>query len=328
MVDVSPTPCRPHACSRWRAAAALSIFSTLLVATSPVFGVAHAQGAEPSAPLTGFAHPEALASTQWLQEHLGDAALRIVDARFGQSDFVFASGHIPEAVKVSPLADLKDTTKTNVSVAPTKSQFEELMGRVGISNTNTVVVYDVEGGLWCARLWWLLRYYGHNDAKILDGGLGKWRLENRPLETNVTQAARSVFHAQVHPELRATIEQVRNAVGKTNVVILDALPAEQFSGKQALMRSRPAGHIPSARNVPAPSNLNEAGRLLPAEKLTAMYAKIGVDRDTPVIAYCGGGYYAAFTCYVLHQLGYANVRFYDGSWAEWIAEGGAIETGP
>ncbi len=307
--------------------AALWVFGALLIKTSIALAVA--QGTAPeSPPLAGFVHPEAQASTQWLQDHLRDPGVRIVDARLGQSDAAFATGHIPGAVRVSPLADLRDTTKTNVSLAPTQGQFEDLMGRLGISNTNTVVVYDVEGGLWCARLWWLLRYYGHDDAKILDGGLGKWRLEDRPLENNVTQPARSAFRAQARPELRATIDQVRNAVGKTNVVILDALPVEQFSGKQPLMRGLPAGHIPSARNVPAPSNLNEAGQLMAAEKLMAIYAKAGVDRDTPAIAYCGGGYYAAFTCYVLHQLGYGNVRLYDGSWAEWVAEGGAVETGP
>lgn len=257
-----------------------------------------------------------------------DPAVRIVDARFGQSDPGFRSGHIPGAVQVHPLTDLRDTTRSNLYPVPTPAQFEALMNRLGISNTNTVVVYDAEGGLWCARLWWLLRYYGHRDAKLLHGGLNKWRLENRPLESTVTQPVKSAFRAQAQPELRATVSQVRDAVGKTNVVILDALPADHFIGKQPMMPGLPAGHIPSAKNVPAPSNLDAAGQLMPAEKLAAMYSQAGITRGIPVITYCGGGYYGAFTFYVLYQLGYENVRLYDGSWAEWISEGGAVETGP
>ena len=279
-------------------------------------------------PPTGLVHPEALASTQWLEEHLRDPAVRIVDARFGQSESGFSSGHIPGAVRVSPLTDLRDTTRTNVHVAPAPAQFEALMSRLGIARTNTVVVYDAEGGLWCARLWWLLRYYGHPDAKLLHGGLGKWRRENRPLEDTVRQPVRSAFRAQAHPELRATFDQVREAVGQTNIIILDALPGDQFSGKQPVMPGLPAGHIPSAKNVPAPSNLASNGELLAPEKLAAMYGQAGVTRSVPVITYCGVGYYGAFTFYVLYQLGYENVRLYDGSWVEWISKGGAIETAP
>ena len=95
-----------------------------------------------------------------------------------------------------------------------------------------------------------------------------------------------------------------------------------------MMPGLPAGPIPSAKNVPAPSNLDAAGQLMPAEKLAAMYAQAGVTRGIPVITYCGGGYYSAFTFFVLYQLGYENLRLYDGSWAEWISEGGAVETGP
>ena len=173
-----------------------------------------------------------------------------------------------------------------------------------------------------------LRYYGHQEVKLLHGGLGQWRLEKRPIEETNALPPVSAFRAQAHPELRATIGHVRDAVGKTNVVILDALPADHFSGKQPMMPGLLAGHIPSAKNVPAPSNLDAAQQLLPAGKLAGMYAQVGANRGTPIITYCGGGYYGAFTTYVLYQLGYENVRLYDGSWAEWISEGGAVETGP
>ena len=271
--------------------------------------------------IPAFAHPETLASTQWLEQHLQDPSVRIADCRYPQSDAAFTSGHIPSAVKVDPLADLADPTWQGQGIyfVPTPAQFQTLMGRLGVSNTTTVVVYDTDGGLWCARLWWALRYYGHEDVKLLHGGLMKWRLELRPLETAVVLPPSASFQAVAHPELRATFEEVQAAIGNTNTVILDALPQETHT----------AGHIPSAKNVPAPSNLDANYLLrLPPETLALTYVQVGVTTNKQVITYCGGGYYGAFDLFVLHQLGYPNVRLYDGSWAEWTSRGGAIVTGP
>jgi hypothetical protein len=134
-----------------------------------------------------FAHPEALASTQWLEQHLGDASVRIVDSRYQQSDAAFRSGHIPGAVMVDPFTELRDPTLAPLALVPTPAQFEALMSRLGVSNTTTVVVYetgDGPWGPWCGRLWWALRYYGHEDAKLLHGGLEKWRRELRTTGKN------------------------------------------------------------------------------------------------------------------------------------------------
>ncbi len=276
-----------------------------------------------------FAHPEALASTQWLEEHLGDPSVRIADVRYPQSAAAFRSGHIPGAVMVNPLADLKDPTQAPLYLVPTPSQFAALMGQWGISNTTTVVVYDTDGGLWCARLWWALRYYGHENVKLLHGGLGKWQLEMRPMETNVVLPSPATFTAQAHPELRATFTEVQAAIGNTNITILDSLSVAHHTGVQSDMPSLPAGHIPSSRNVPSTSIL-EADYILPLppETLAATYEQAGVKPDKEIITYCGGGYYGAFNLFVLYQLGYENVRLFDGSWWEWVTRGGAIETGP
>lgn len=275
------------------------------------------------------AHPEALASTQWLEDHLRDPALRIVDARYPQSDAAFQKGHIPGAVKVDPLQDLADPTQRPLLMVPSVGQFESLMSRLGISNSTSVVVYDTHGGLWCARLWWALRYYGHQNVKLLHGGLRQWQFERRPLETELTRPTTSTFRAQAHPELRATRKDIEAAIGTSNVIILDALSANQHTGKQPDMPDWLAGHIPSAKNVPAPANLDLTNHvLLPPEELAALYQQAGVTPDKAIITYCGGGYYGAFSLFVLYQLGYQNVRLYDGSWMEWISVGGQIETGP
>ena len=266
-----------------------------------------------------FVHPEALASTQWLEQNLGNPALRIVDARYPQSVSAFTSGHIPGAVMVDPLTDLLDPTRLPIAYVPTVEQFKALMRRLGISNGSTVVVYDTDGGLWCARLWWALRYYGHQKVKLLDGGLKKWQLESRRLEKEIVSPAPSTFLAQVHPELRATMTEVQQAMNRTDVRLVDARPQSDFI----------AGHIPSAKNVPAPSNLDpRTGALLEPQKLVPMYRQAGLKPGNRVITSCGGGYYGALDLFVLYQLGYESVSLYDGSWLEWTARGGTIVIGP
>jgi thiosulfate/3-mercaptopyruvate sulfurtransferase len=276
-----------------------------------------------------FDHPEALASTQWVEQKLGDPSVRIVDSRYPQSDAAFGSGHIPGAVKVDPLTDLRDPNSAPLYLVPTVPQFEALMSRLGVSNSTTVVVYDTVGGLWCGRLWWALRYYGHENVKLLHGGLEKWQLELRPLEQAVVLPPPATFTAQAHPELRASFTEVQAAVGSTNVIILDALSGNHHTGVASDMPGLPAGHIPSSKNFPATANLDANYLLrLPPETLAAIYVNAGVTPDKGVVTYCGGGYYGAFGLFVLYQLGYENVRLYDGSWIEWVSRGGQIETGP
>jgi thiosulfate/3-mercaptopyruvate sulfurtransferase len=274
-----------------------------------------------SVQVPAFAHPEALASTQWLERHLGDPSVRIVDCRYPQSDSAFKSSHIPGAVKVDPIVDLVDPrwTSSGFYFVPTPAQFQSLMSRLGIGNATTVVVYDTDGGLWCARLWWALRYYGHENVKLLQGGLGKWKTELRPVETTVVLPPVASYQAVAHPELRALLAEVQAAVGNTNILLLNALPADQYA----------AGHIPSSKSVPAPSNLDAYYQLrLPPEILVAAYGQVGATTNKQIITYCGGGYYGAFALFALHQLGYPMVKLYDGSWAEWVSRDGRTETGP
>jgi thiosulfate/3-mercaptopyruvate sulfurtransferase len=220
---------------------------------------------------------------------------------------------------VDPLTDLLDPTRLPVAYVPTVGQFEALMRRLGISNSSTVVLYDTDGGLWCARLWWALRYYGHQNVKLLDGGLRQWQLESRPLERQITSPTSTTFLARVHPELRATLTDVQQATKRTDVRIVDARPQGDFC----------AGHIPSARNVPAPANLDSHnGALFAPQALASLYRQAGLKPENRVITSCGGGYYGALDLFVLHQLGYENVSLYDGSWLEWSSRGGPVERCP
>lgn len=278
-------------------------------------------------PAPSYAHPEALASTEWLAGHIFDPSLRILDTR----NFLiepepekrvagYAAGHIPGAVYVDASDDISDPNGAVPLMLLPAGGFEALMERLGIGNDTTVVVYDDTDGSWAARLWWALRYYGHDHVKLLDGGLTKWAMEGRALETGSRIAQPATFTAQVQPELLATLADVKQAIEDPATALVDSLPVEFYTGLQSFPGLR-AGHIPTALNLPVMHNFSAVdGTLLPPGQLAQLWQKTGLRGDQAVITYCGAGYAGALNLFVLYQLGYENVRLYDGSLMEWGAD--------
>lgn len=273
----------------------------------------------------------ALASTEWLAENLQHPDLRVVDARFdvrpaaaGGLEAVagrdgYTTGHIPGAVFVDLVEDLADADEPLHILPP--ERFEALMERLGIGNETIVVVYDERGGTWAARLWWALRYHGHDRVKLLDGGLARWRAQGLPLDAQVPAPAPARFRAKVRPELRVTRDDVQRAIAQPDICIVDALPEPFFTGEAKLYATHRAGHIPGARNVPAPAHLEASTQtLLPPEALERLWAKLDLGRRKQVITYCGGGVFAAFTLFALYVQGHEDVALYDASWSEWGAD--------
>jgi thiosulfate/3-mercaptopyruvate sulfurtransferase len=287
-----------------------------------------------------YAHPESLVTPSWLAKRLNEADLRVVDARFqirpgangrpeptaGRSDYEKA--HVPGAVFVDLMGDLAHPDAPLEILSPTL--FEALMGRLGIGNDTTVVVYDGGGGTWAARLWWALRYYGHDDVRLLDGGFAAWTGADQPVEAGVAEPKQARFEARVRPELRVTRDDVLSAISDDEICIVDALPEPFFLGDAKLYPEHRGGHVPGARNLPAPANLDpETSTLLSAEALAERWDRAGVSRDKRVITYCGGGVFAAFSLFALHLLGHENAALYDASWSEWGADPELpVETGP
>ncbi|MGD0765417.1 MAG: sulfurtransferase [Dehalococcoidia bacterium] len=288
-----------------------------------------------------YRHPEALATTEWLAAHLDDPSVRIVDMRHyvravsgGSFRAVsgreaYQQGHIPGAVFVDFASDLSEPGDDLLNILQ-PDHFATLMGRLGIGNDSTVVVYDDQGGTWAARLWWALRYYGHDAVKVLNGGLTRWTAEGRPLETGTPTSAAATFQARIRPELIAARDEVLQALGRPDVCIVDALPKPFYSGRMGLYPTHRAGHIPTARNLPATDNVDRVAQtLLPPDELAQLWRKLDLSLDQRVITYCGGGAYGAFDLFVLYVLGHENVALYDGSWMEWGANPElAVETGP
>ena len=287
-----------------------------------------------------YAHPESLVSPGWLADHLDDPQLRIVDARFEIRPDAsgrlaptpqrgeYENAHVPGAAFVNIMTDLAHSDTPLEILSP--DRFEALMSRLGIGNDATVVVYDGGGGTWAARLWWALRYYGHDDVRLLDGGFARWIGESRPVEAGASSSAQASFKAKARPNLRVTRDEVQAAITDNDVCIVDALPEPFFLGEAKLYPELRAGHIPGARNLPAPANLDPStSTLLAAEALAERWAGAGVPLDKRVITYCGGGVFAAFALFALHLLGHEDAALYDASWSEWGADPALpVETGP
>jgi thiosulfate/3-mercaptopyruvate sulfurtransferase len=239
----------------------------------------------------------------------------------------YAEGHVPGAVFVDLATDLADPDEPLCILSP--ERFEALAARLGIADDTTVVVYDDRGGLWAARVWWALRYYGHEQVKLLDGGLAQWRAAGLPLEVEVPTPPPARFRARPRSELRATRDDVRRAIGQPDVCIVDALPEAFFTGEARLYPSHRAGHVPGALNVPAPSHLDASTQaLLPPDALERLWGKLELGRRKQVITYCGGGVFAAFVLFALYLQGHEHVALYDASWMEWGADPSLpVETG-
>ena len=287
-----------------------------------------------------YTNPDSLVNPNWLLERLEEPGLRVVDLRFdlrpgpsggleptsGRSDY--AVGHIPGAVFVDMNEDLAHQDAPLEILSP--ERFEALMGRLGIGNDTTVVLYDASGGTWAARLWWALRYYGHDDVRLLDGGYARWVDEGHPTDNAEARPGPTRFESRARPELRVTSDEVLAAISDKDICIVDALPEPFFLGAAKLYPDLRAGHIPGACNVSAPANLDpDTSTLLSAERLEELWSNAGVYRDKRVITYCGGGVFAAFALFALHLLGYEDTALYDASWSEWGAdESLPVESGP
>ena len=269
----------------------------------------------------GYAHPEALVSTQWLADHLGDPSLRILES--DEDVLLFDMGHIPTAQKVDWHTDLNDPVLRDYV---SREAFEALLRARGIDETMTVVLYGDRNNWWACYAFWVFRLFGFPKARILDGGRSKWEAEGRPM---VTEAGRYAPSAYVAPErqdavIRAFMPEVRAhmAAGRP---LVDVRSPMEYTGERTHMPDYPqegtlrGGHIPGARSVPWARAANPDGSFRPAAELRAIYEEEqGLRPGDDVIAYCRIGERSSHTWFVLtYLLGYARVRNYDGSWTEW-----------
>lgn len=274
-----------------------------------------------------------LVETAWLAEHLNDPQIRVVDIRgyvrlmmhgdvqeahyVGAAD-EYAQGHIPGAIYVDWTRDIVDPNDdVEAQVAP-PADFAAQMERIGIGDEHLVVAYDAHPtSQFATRLWWALRYYGHNQVVILNGGWSKWQREQRPLTTDVPHYATTTFTPKPQPALRATAEQVLASIGQQGITLIDARDSGQYTGTLVRGEGR-RGHIPGALNIPREELIDSTtGTFRSNEEIATIFSQAGVQPDQHVVAYCNGGVAATTVLFSLAMLGYPQLTNYDGSWNEW-----------
>ncbi|ENZ83879.1 3-mercaptopyruvate sulfurtransferase [Caulobacter vibrioides] len=270
-----------------------------------------------------------LVSTAWLADHLDAPDVRVVDASWhmpaAQRDPAkeFLAAHIPGAVFFD-IDEIADETSDLPHMIPTAAKFAARVRKLGLGDGSRIVVYDSQGILPAARVWWHFRAMGHEDVVVLDGGLPKWIAEGRPVEDGPAAPQERHFTPRWQADIYRSVDQMRDIVASGREQIIDARAAGRFEGKDPEPRAGlRGGHMPGARNIPLSAMLASDNTMLPADQLKIVFEKAGVDIDKPIVSTCGSGITASVVALALARLGKPRSAVYDGSWTEW---GGLSDT--
>jgi thiosulfate/3-mercaptopyruvate sulfurtransferase len=262
---------------------------------------------------------DVLVGTQWVEDHLGDDSIRIVEV--DENPALYAEAHIPGAIGLDWKRDLQDQVKRDF-LGP--QEFGELFGSHGVSNDHMIVLYGDRNNWFAAYTYWYLKYYGHDDVKLINGPREKWISEGRPTTTDLPSHPATTFTAQAgNEQIRAYRDEVMAALDSSTKLV-DVRSPQEFSGELIAMAgyeqegAQRGGHIPGAASVPWAQAVKEDGTFKSADELRELYGGKGVLDGEDIIAYCRIGERSAHTWFVLHELlGKDDVKNYDGSWTEW-----------
>jgi thiosulfate/3-mercaptopyruvate sulfurtransferase len=277
---------------------------------------------------THFKHPEFLVDTDWLAEHLDDPRIRIYDCTthllphptqaytVGSGREDYDNGHIPGADFLDLQEELSDPTGQFRFTFPSPALFAEAVAGHGLGDDMTVVLYSTTSPQWASRIWWMLRAFGFDNARVLDGGFVKWAKEGRPVSTTSASYPPAIFTPRPRDGLIVQKDEMLAAINDGAVCTINALSREQHAGGgRAYGR---LGRIAGSSNVPTAELLDpETNAFLPASQIAAHFAGVGADKSERVLTYCGGGIAASATALLLVMLGHENVGLYDNSMSEW-----------
>ena len=265
---------------------------------------------------------QVLVDTETVSKNLGSNSLKIVEVDYDPEN-AYRAGHLQGASLIWWKRDINDPITRDII---SKSQFEDLLSRNGITTQSEVILYGDFNNWFAAFVFWIFKYYGHENVKIMNGGRKKWEIENRSYTKDEPQIQKTNYVAQPpHEGLRAYLFDVRRALDKKDTVLVDVRSPKEFSGEITAPAEYPmehaqrGGHIPNANNIPWASAVNDTdGTFKSVEELKKIYETKGVTPDKDVICYCRIGERSSHTWFVLkYLLGYPQVRNYDGSWTEW-----------
>ena len=264
-----------------------------------------------------------LVSTDWLASHLSDPNVIVLDSSYylanakRDADAEFLAGHIPGAQRFD-IDAISDKSNPLPHMLPSPEQFAQQVGALGVGDDTTVVLYDGLGLYGAARVWWTFRTFRSDNVRVLDGGMSKWKSENRPLESGPAKPRLAkTFTARLNRNMVASIDDVQKVLLDKTAQVVDARSAGRFRGETPEPRAGlRGGHMPGSFNVPYDEVLKD-GRLKSHAEVAAAFAQAGVDLDKPVVTSCGSGVTASILTFAFEALGRPPGRVYDGSWAEW-----------
>jgi thiosulfate/3-mercaptopyruvate sulfurtransferase len=261
----------------------------------------------------GYARPELLAEPDWLWEHRDDPNVRLIDCATLEA---YRRAHIPGALGLPVHFYIKDPANETFVMPP--EAFAELMGKLGVGDDTTVVTYDDNNSLVAARLWWVLNYYGHANAKVLNGGWHRWLTEQRPVTFHQSRAQPATFTPRPNNSLICDAGGLKAKIDTAGIQIMDMRTDEEWLGTNNRGNKR-AGHVPGAIHLEWLNYITSDDRRVfkPADELRAMLQTAGISPENEVVTYCQGGIRAAHGAFVLSLLGWDRVRNYDGSMRDW-----------
>ncbi len=260
-----------------------------------------------------------LVTTDWAANHLDDEGVRFVEVDVDTESY--DSGHIPGAIGWNWKNQLQDQLRRTIA---SKEDFEKLLGESGIDNDTTIILYGDNNNWFAAWAYWLLKYYGHEKVKILDGGRKKWEAEDREFTTDKPDVESTSYTiTDIKDEYRAFRDDIKERLEDNNFGLVDVRSHEEFVGEILAPPglnelSQRGGHIPGASNISWSNAVNEDGTFKSLDELKEIYESEGITPDKDIVAYCRIGERSAHSWFVLNELlEYPNVRNYDGSWTEW-----------
>ncbi len=270
--------------------------------------------------MAGFAHPELIATPEWLAENRSRPDLRVLDVRWrpdGTAGAVYAAGHIPGAIHLDWRSSMVESPEgSDALLLASPGLVAEALGRAGVGDGTSTVLYDDTLSYVAARVWWSLRAYGYQSARILEGGYAAWVEAGQRSESGVVDPRPASFTPRAVVRERLTTADVRGLLGAPGVQLVDARGPAEYSGFEGNVRR--LGHIPGAVNLPV-SSMHAPGtqRLRDADELRSLLLKANITRGRRLVCYDGSGLAAAKLAFVLTLLGQDDVAVYDGGWAEW-----------
>ena len=268
-----------------------------------------------------------IVTTAWLEGHMNDENLRIVELRgavlppteppphYLTDKAGYDTSHIPNALFVDWQVDIVEPGSPSNDIA-SPERFAALMSRLGIGNDHQVIVYDNLASMFACRMRWALRYYGHDNVRVLDGGWKRWLAEGRPVTSAVPQFEPTKFRAQADMSLVATADEILAGLDGSDMQLIDVRSPAEYAGESS--RAKVGGHIPTAINVPWQAMANDDLTVKPADALRAELANLGIDLEAEdTVVYCNSGVSATFGMLAMEIAGAEKLRLYDGSWLDW-----------